>query len=104
MALRSGRVERRTQLVVPVRISRAEDPSVAERATTENICSLGIRVLVRNASEPNDLLLINTPEGDMRALGRVVYCQRLSGGWFAVGLQFRQNTARSLTKSQSSRA
>lgn len=93
MPLRSGRLEKRTRLAVPVQISRREDPSTAERTTTENVCSLGARVLTRAAKQLDDRLMINSVAGDLRILARVVYCERLPDGRFGVGLQFNAQVA-----------
>ena len=89
MAVRSGRLEKRIQLSLPVQISSLYDPSAAERTTTENVCSLGMRVLTQRARELNERLMINSLVGDLRALARVVYCQRLSDGRYGVGIQFQ---------------
>jgi hypothetical protein len=88
--MRSGRLEKRTRLAIPVQISSLQDPTAPERTTTENISSLGIRVLMQRPRELNGRLLIKSLDGDLRALARVVYCQRLSDGRFGVGLQFQQ--------------
>ena len=69
-------------------VSSPRDPSASERATTENVCSLGVRVLTQKAKELNERLLVSSMAGDMRTLARVVYCQRLPGGKFGIGLQF----------------
>src|SRR6266850_5206948 len=89
MPMRSGRLEKRIRLAVPVEISSPLNPSAAERTTTENVCSLGIRVLTQRARDLNERLMINSLVGDLRTLARVVYCQRLPDGRFGVGLQFQ---------------
>jgi hypothetical protein len=90
MPLRSGRLEKRIEVAIPVQISTILDPpDVAERTTTENICSLGIRVLTERTRELDERLMISSLKGDLRRLARVVYCQRLPDGHFAVGLQFQ---------------
>ena len=87
--MKSGRLEKRIQLAVPVEISDPLNPSTAERTTTENVCSLGIRVLTQRARGLNERLMINSLIGDLRTLARVVYCQRLPDGRYGVGLQFQ---------------
>jgi hypothetical protein len=57
------------------------------RTTTENVCSLGVRVLTERAMDLNERLMIRSLGGDLRTLARVVYCQRLPDGRFAVGLE-----------------
>ena len=88
MPMRTGRIEKRTPLAIPVRISSLQEPSAAERSTTENICSLGIRVLVRQARKLNERLLIKSADGKLQTDARVVYCERLLDGRFALGLEF----------------
>jgi hypothetical protein len=90
MPLRSGRLEKRIRLAVPVQVSTLKDPSTTERATTENVCSLGVRVLAQRPKEPLERLMIRSLAGDLRTLARVVYCQRLTDGRFGVGLQFQE--------------
>jgi hypothetical protein len=101
MPMRSGRHERRTRLAVPVRISSPKEPSAGERSTTENVCSLGLRVLVGRARERNERLLIRSADGELEADARVVYCERLRDGRFALGLEFNGEAANWLRKSLS---
>jgi hypothetical protein len=92
MPVRSGRLEKRIRLAVAVQISSLLDPTATERTTTENVCSLGIRILSQRARDLNERLLVSSLKGDQRTLGRVVYCQRLPDGRFGVGLQFQGQT------------
>jgi len=92
MPVRSGRLEKRIQLAVAVQISSLLDPAATERTTTENVCSLGIRVLSQRARDLNERLMVSSLKGDKRTLGRVVYCQRLPDGRFGVGLEFQGQT------------
>jgi hypothetical protein len=85
---RSGRLEKRIWLTVPVQLSSVLDPAAVEQTTTENVCSLGMRIFTRRARDLNERLMINSLLGDLRALARVVYCERHPDGRFAVGLQF----------------
>jgi hypothetical protein len=89
MPVRSGRLEKRIRLVVAVQISSLVEPVAAERSTTENVCSLGARILTQRARDLNERLMISSVKGDQRTLGRVVYCQRLPDGRFGVGLEFQ---------------
>jgi hypothetical protein len=89
MPTRLGRLEKRIRLAVSVQISSLQDPAATERTTTENVCSLGIRILTEQARDSNERLMISTLVGDLGILARVVYCQRLSDGRFGVGLQFQ---------------
>ena len=89
MPARSGRLEKRIRLAVPVQISSPLEPAATERTTTENVCSLGIRILTQRARDLNERLMICSLVGDLRTLARVVYCQRLPDGRFGVGLRFQ---------------
>jgi hypothetical protein len=89
MPQRSGRLEKRIRLEVPVQISSPQDPSATEQTTTENVCALGMRILTQRARELNERLMVNSLWGDLRKFARVVYCQRLPDGRFGVGLQFQ---------------
>ena len=97
--MRSGRLEKRTPLAVPVRISSPTEPSAGEGSTTENVCSLGIRVFVRRARELNERLLIKSADGELQTDARVVYCERLVDGRFALGLEFHSEVANWVKKS-----
>ena len=101
MPIRSGRLEKRTRLTIPIRISSLKEPSAGERSTTENVCSLGIRVLVRRARELNERLLIKSTDGELETDARVVYCERLVDGRFALGLEFHGDVTNWLKKSGS---
>ncbi len=89
MPTRSGRLEKRTRLALPVQISSPQYPTAAEPTTTENVSSLGIRVLSQRPRVPDERLMIRSADGDLRSLVRVVYCQRLEDGRFGIGLQFQ---------------
>src|SRR5260370_20798830 len=89
MPQRSGRLEKRMRVEFRVELSSLFDPAKTERTTTENVCSVGMRILTQRARELNERLLIN---GDLRTLARVVYCQRLPDGRYGVGLQFQGKT------------
>jgi hypothetical protein len=93
MPLRSGRLEKRTRLTVPVQIASLEDVTRTERSTTENVCPSGLRILTQGPRKLNERLLIRSLDGELRTLARVVYCQRLSDGRFGLGLQLQQEIA-----------
>jgi len=83
-----GRLEKRVQLAIPVQVSSLEDPSATERTTTENLCSMGMRLVTERARNLNEQLMICSLVGDLKRLARVVYCERLPDGRFGVGLEF----------------
>ena len=88
MPVRSGRLEKRIRLAVPVEISSIGDSSPTERTSTENVSSLGVRVLLHVPKEVNERVIIRSLVGDLRTLARVTYCQWLPDGRFGVGIQF----------------
>jgi hypothetical protein len=89
MPARSGRLEKRIRLAVPVEIFTPQNPAAAERTITENFCSLGMRILTQRARGLNERMWIRSLDMDLRTLARVVYCQRLADGRFAIGLHFQ---------------
>lgn len=92
MRVRSGRLEKRIRLAVAVQISSPGDSTVTERATTENVCSTGMRVLTQGARQPDERLLVRLRDGKVRILARVIYCHRLPDGRCGVGLEFHDQT------------
>lgn len=88
MPVRSGRVEKRVRLSVPVEISTLQDPITTEHTSTEDVCSIGVRVVSQRHRQRDERLLVRSSLKNLQALARVVYCQKLSKGRFAVGLQF----------------
>jgi hypothetical protein len=88
MPVRSGRLERRIRLAIPVEISSVWEPYASERTSTENVSSLGVRVLTHQPKKLNERIMLSSLVGDLRTLARVVYCQRLPEGLFSVGLEF----------------
>jgi len=52
MSSTEGRIDKRLRLSVPLELSKLQDPSVRIEAVTENVCSVGARVLTRRAVEP----------------------------------------------------
>ncbi|SRR5216683_7314824 len=100
-SMRSGRLEKRTRLAVPLQISSLQDSTAIERTTTENVCSLGIRAVMGRPKELDERLFVKSLDGALQTLARVVYCQRLSDGRFGVGFQFQQKATNWLKKSLS---
>lgn len=76
-------------MTVPVQVSSLQDPTATARTTTENVCSLGMRILTQQAKQLNEPVMIRSLVGDLRTIARVVYCQRLPDGRFGVGIQFQ---------------
>ena len=94
MATRTGRIEKRIPIEVPMQIFRFLKPGstdLGEKTTTENVSGHGIRVLSSRALPPQERLLVTSPMGSEEPKpARVVYCQQLREGVFGVGLQFEK--------------
>ena len=69
MPARSGRLEKRTRLALPVQISSLQYPTATEPTTTENVSSLGIRVLSQRPRVPDERLMIKSLDWRFAYLG-----------------------------------
>jgi hypothetical protein len=76
-------------MTIPLVICNVLNPAAIEQTTTENVCSTGVRLVSQSARERDEQLLIRSLAGGLRAIARVVYCQRLPDGRFGIGLHFR---------------
>ena len=90
MCVRSGRLEKRIRLAIPVHVSSLVGAVATERTTTENVSSDGVRILTELPRDPHEQLIITSVTGSLKAWASVVYCQKLPGGRFGVGLQFER--------------
>ena len=89
MPMQIGRGERRARRMAPVQLTRLEQPEAAERVLSENVSSLGMRVVGKQRWQPGETLVVISLTRDFRLPARVVYCQRLASGRFATGLEFQ---------------
>ncbi len=85
----TGRIDPRVRRKLRVQLESLEHPGLSERTLTENVSSLGVRVLTKRPWQPGQTLLITSPVGDLRTPARVVYCQPVGENQFGVGLQFQ---------------
>lgn len=83
----TGRSERRIAKTLRVEVSPLYDPSLKERALTENVSAHGIRVVLQRMLPPFEEALVNSPNEGVRTPARVVYCQRVGEDKFAIGLE-----------------
>ncbi len=88
----NGRKRERTSERLPVRIFSVEEPFVSESCTTQDISSLGARLLTERSWTPNSRVLVKSSADVLWARARVVYCQAVSRKAFAVGLEFLART------------
>lgn len=85
----SGRLKKRVQKSVPIQVESLQDPAISERTVTENVSPLGVRALLRRSRDLNERVIVKSLTSNEQLSARVVYCQRLSEGGFAVGLEFQ---------------
>ena len=94
MATWTGRVEKRIPLELPLQISGLKSLGLAdliEKTTTENVSTHGVRILTKRALLPQERLLVTSLSAREEPIpARVVYCEPLTEGVFAVGLQLEK--------------
>lgn len=88
MPVRSGRIEKRISQAISIEISTLDHPLKTERVSTENVSSLGIRVLTKHPVERNTRFMIRPLVRDHGTVAQVVYCQKLTEGRYGIGMQF----------------
>lgn len=77
----------RTAVRVAVDLSATDVHTAAQQGITENVSPRGARVVTSKPWHPNDRLVVRSLLGNLRSRARVVYCQALKGGTYAVGLE-----------------
>jgi PilZ domain len=86
METESRRAGQRTPARVAVDLSG--DPHVAaQQGITENVSPRGARVLTSHPLQPNERITVRSLLGSLRSRARVVYCEPVERGSFAVGLE-----------------
>jgi PilZ domain-containing protein len=88
MPVRFGRVEKRISQAIPVELSTLGHPLETERVSTENVSSLGMRVVTKHPVEQNSRFMIRPLVRDKGAVAQVVYCQKLGEGRYGIGMRF----------------
>ncbi len=83
----NGRSEKRIARNVGLRVSVPPEPKVGEKILTENVSAHGARIVIEQRLLPGQLVLIDSPADGVRLQARIVYCQKVSAGKFAVGLE-----------------
>jgi hypothetical protein len=81
-----GRLEKRYPLAITLYLLSLEGTRREEQASSENVSSLGARVLTKNRWEVGERLRMGFLTGEFLREGRVVYCERLEGG-FRLGVE-----------------
>jgi hypothetical protein len=88
MRVPTGRVEHRIAKTKVIELLRVDEaPNTKIKAVVENVSPGGVRVITDSVCAPGNPVLVDAPEADLKLPARVVYCQRLGDGKFAVGLR-----------------
>lgn len=82
----SGRSEKRIARTMRVEVCLQDEPELNE-GWAENVSAHGARVLVERKLQPGRGVLVRLPKEGVHSQARIVYCQHVSGGKFAVGLE-----------------
>lgn len=83
----NGRSEKRIARTVSLEVRLHDELELNESMLTENVSAHGARALVRQKLQPGQHVLVNSPKEGVRLQARIVYCQRVAAGRFAVGLE-----------------
>jgi hypothetical protein len=83
----NGRTEKRIAKTVIVEVYLPDNPTLKERAPTENVSAHGARVLTERKVEPGQFVLVNSPKEGVHSQAQIVYCRPVSTNRFAVGLE-----------------
>ena len=70
-----------------VDLVRTNGSQIKETALAQNVSEGGARVATEKIWRPGERVLLSAHETGVPAPARVVYCQRLENGNFAVGLE-----------------
>jgi hypothetical protein len=82
-----GRSESRIPKILAAELSHPDESLPKERAFTENVSPHGARVTTGQRWRPGTSVLVTFLRDGIRSQGRVVYCQRVESGNFALGLE-----------------
>jgi hypothetical protein len=88
-----GRKHPRTPERFLVQISALHDPRLAELVSVENISSHGMRVTAERFWETGAHVAMKSAAGELMGRARVAYCQAVSRGVFALGLDLLTQTS-----------
>lgn len=87
MQTAANRAEERIPIKVAVDLASLDIHTPAQEGVTENVSFRGARVVTSKPWRPNERLNVRSLLGNFRSRARVVYCETLKNGSYAVGLQ-----------------
>jgi hypothetical protein len=90
MEVHSGRVEKRLPMAVPIWLTSSKNPGPFEKAVTENVSSVGARIIAGGRRQANEPVVLLCSSGCI-AQGEVVYAQPVPGdeNYFALGVRLQ---------------
>jgi len=94
------RIQKRTATTVALQITSGKQPFITELAFTENVSLHGVRVVTERAWKPGERVIIKSYNGSVQSVAKVIYCHRLAGARYAVGLELRSAVGTWLDVSQ----
>lgn len=77
----------RTAIRLAVDLSGFDVHTAAQQGITENVSARGARVVTSRPWQPNEHVTVRSLLGSLRSRARVVYCEALESGSFAIGLE-----------------
>jgi hypothetical protein len=83
---RTARSEARLPLCAPVWLTSLGKPGVFELVPTENVSTLGIRLVTQEFWETAETVLVSSPPG-LCVQGSVVYCKKLPSDDHLLGIR-----------------
>jgi hypothetical protein len=81
------RTDERTPAQVSVDVSSLNLRTPAQEGITENISARGARIVMPRGWRPEDRINVRSLQGNLRSRARVVYCEALASGCFAIGVE-----------------
>src|SRR5437660_11963113 len=84
----NGRIEKRLPTLVPVYLASLQEPRSRERTLTESASPHGARVISQRFWQSGEESLITPLTGEVREVGRVVYCSPTAGDRLCGGVAF----------------
>jgi hypothetical protein len=82
-----GRSEGRILQKLAAELSQPGESLPKEMAFAQNLSPHGASITTERPWQPGSRVLITFPEYDVLSQGRVVYCQRVEGGEFCIGVE-----------------
>jgi hypothetical protein len=81
-----GRREPRIAARIEVHLRKADDSTIGEILTSENMSSCGARLMAGGRWKPGEAILLKALKLNLIACGRIAYCHKLENGKFEVGV------------------